>query len=80
MPYVTSVERLATQRGVQQGMQKECLALVIRQLRRKFGLQPSLETALAQLNTQSLAELEELADALLDFQDIGDLLKWMDKA
>lgn len=87
MPYVTSVERLATQRGVEQGMQQgvqqgmrqECLALVTRQLRRKFGLQPALETALAQLNTLHLAKLEELADALLDFKDIGDLQEWLDK-
>ncbi len=91
MPYVTSVERLATQRGVQQGMQQglqqgmqqgmqqECLALVTRQLRRKFGLSPALETALARLNTHQLAELEDLADALLDFREIADLQGWLDK-
>jgi len=83
MPYVTSVERLATQRGMQQGMhqgmQQECLALVSRQLKRKFGLNPILASALTNLNTRPLAELEELADALLDFQDIGDLQGWLDK-
>lgn len=83
MPYVTSVERLATQRGVQQGMQQgmkqECLVLVTRQLRHKFGLKPALEPALARLNTHQLAELEELADALLDFKEIEDLQGWLDK-
>ncbi len=79
IPYVTSVERLATQRGVHQGMQQECLALVTRQLRHKFGLSPVLETALARLKIHQLAELEELADALLDFKETGDLQGWLDK-
>lgn len=85
MPYVTSVERLATERGmqkgvkkgVQQGRQQECLALVTRQLRRKFGREPALDNALTQLSLYSLAELEELADALLDFNNIEDLENWL---
>lgn len=64
---------------MQQGMQQECLALVTRQLRHKFGLKPALETALARLNTHQLAELEDLADALLDFREIADLQGWLDK-
>ena len=89
MPYVTSVERLATEKGVQQGLQKglqkglqegrqqECLALITRQLRRKFGRESSLENTLAHLSQYSLVELEELADALLDFNTIKDLTTWL---
>ncbi|GAB4262091.1 MAG: hypothetical protein Kow0065_12720 [Methylomicrobium sp.] len=81
MPYVTSVERLAIERGVQQGLQEgrheECLTLVTRLLRRKFGSEPALDQALTTLSHYALVELEELADALLDFKRIEDLLAWL---
>ncbi|MDT8407328.1 MAG: DUF4351 domain-containing protein [Methylococcales bacterium] len=89
MPYVTSVERLATKRGIQKGMlrgmqqgmeqgrQQECLALVTRLLRRKFGSEQVLDDVLTQLSHYSLSELESLADALLDFDNIEDLHAWL---
>nr|WP_269844370.1 DUF4351 domain-containing protein [Methylotuvimicrobium alcaliphilum] len=62
---------------MQKGRQQECLALVTRQLRRKFGREPALDNDLTQLSLYSLAELEELADALLDFNNIEDLEAWL---
>jgi predicted transposase/invertase (TIGR01784 family) len=67
------------QKGIQKGRQEECVALLTRQLRRKFGVQPSLETALQQLSNFHLEQLEEMADALLDFKDITDLQAWLAK-
>jgi predicted transposase YdaD len=63
--------------GRQEGRQEECIALLTRQLRRKFGLQPSLEQALQRLPGLPLENLENLADALLDFNDVNDLQHWL---
>lgn len=78
-----------TEQGMQQGIQqgilqgeqigekKECVTLVTRQLRRKFGPQPDLETTLQNLPDMPLKNLEDLADALLDFGHIEDLQNWL---
>lgn len=63
----------------QQGMQQECLRLLTRQLSRKFALQQPQEVILQRLSLLPLAELEELADALLDFKELGDFHSWLDK-
>ena len=60
-----------------EGSQKECIKLVSRQLRRKFGVQPELETILQSLPTHPLEKLEDLADALLDFKAMSDLETWL---
>jgi predicted transposase/invertase (TIGR01784 family) len=67
------------QQGMQQGMQQECLRLLTRQLSRKFALQQPQELILKRLSLLPLAELEELADALLDFKEIDDFHSWLDK-
>lgn len=65
------------EQGEQIGKKKECISLLTRQLRRKFGLQPELEAALQQMSEMELGRLEDLADALLDFKAISDLLDWL---
>lgn len=65
------------EQGEQIGKKKECIALLTRLLRRKFGLQPELETVLQQLPDMEIEKLEDLADALLDFSDINDLQVWL---
>ncbi|MGY6275970.1 DUF4351 domain-containing protein [Methylomonas sp. MgM2] len=64
--------------GKLEGRKEESIALVTRQLRRKFGLQPELETALQRLPGMDIATLEDLADALLDFANLADLQNWFD--
>jgi len=56
-----------------EGRKEESVTLLTRQLRRKFGLQPELDAALQQLPNMELEQLEDLADALLDFKVVGDL-------
>ena len=63
--------------GVQKGQQEECIKLLGRLLRRKFGVQPELETILQSLPTHPLEKLEDLADALLDFKAMSDLETWL---
>jgi hypothetical protein len=63
------------EQGIEQGRQKEGLALVLRLLQRKLGpLSPALEQQVSQLN---LAELERLGEALLDFSNQADLVAWL---
>jgi ribosomal protein S13 len=67
MPYITSVERL--------GMQREGANLVLRQLNRRFGqVTTSVEKQIRQL---SVKQLEDLGEALLDFENEADLLHWL---
>jgi len=64
------------QKGLEQGSQREGLLLVKRQLRRRFGeLSPMLEQ---RLQTLSVSQLEDLAEALLDFDDLNDLSRWLE--
>jgi hypothetical protein len=67
MQYVTSVERMAMQRGER--------ALILRQLTRRVGSVPeSLQT---QIEALSLAQLEDLGEALLEFSRPEDLESWL---
>ena len=63
--------------GKQIGKQEECILLLSRLLRRKFGLQPQLENSLQELTSLPLEKLEDLADALLDFNGVTDLETWL---
>jgi hypothetical protein len=75
MPYVTSIERSAEERGIQQGIQEERVTLVLRLLTRRCGvLAPETETRIRQL---ALGQLAELAEALLDFSGADDLHAWL---
>lgn len=65
------------QQGRQEGEKKECITLVTRMLRRKFGLQTELEAALQRLTDLPKEKLEDLADALWDFSDIAELHAWL---
>ena len=63
--------------GEQKGLQEECVKLLSRLLRRKFGVQPELETLLQDFPNYPLEKLEDLADALLDFNAMADLETWL---
>lgn len=68
-------EQIGEQRGMQIGEQHGRVAVIQRQLTRRFGSLP-IEMA-AQLPTLSLAELDQLGDALLDFKSLNDLTLWL---
>jgi hypothetical protein len=67
MSYITTGERIGYKRGQQE--------LVIRLLQRRVGELP--EEVKKQVQAISLADLESLGDALLDFTEIDDLLRWL---
>jgi predicted transposase/invertase (TIGR01784 family) len=61
--------------GEQEGRRKEALSMVLRQLNRRLGaLESSIE---AQVRGLSLAQLEVLGEALLDFREGADLEDWL---
>jgi predicted transposase YdaD len=63
------------QQGLQEGLEQEARSLVIRQLTRRFGvLEPQLQEQIRRL---SLPGLEDLGEALLDFQQVTDLALWL---
>lgn len=67
MQIVTSWMR----KGIEQGK----LSIVMRQLKRKVGeLDPEVEERVKGL---SVAQLEELSEALLDFSNLEDLTTWL---
>jgi predicted transposase/invertase (TIGR01784 family) len=61
--------------GRDQGREEEARSLILRQLSRRFGeIPPQAQTQIEQLN---LEQMESLAEALLDFSAIADLLSWL---
>lgn len=63
------------QKGLQQGKQEGELAVVLRLLNRRIGtVEPEVQERLRQLST---TQLEDLAEALLDFTSATDLADWL---
>jgi hypothetical protein len=63
------------QRGVERGAIQEARSLVLRLLTRRVGELP--EFVRPQIETLSLAQLEALGEALLDFANLSDLEAWL---
>ncbi|NEP24145.1 MAG: DUF4351 domain-containing protein [Moorea sp. SIO3I6] len=61
--------------GLLEGKQEEGYSIVIRQLTRRFG---SVDDQLQQgIKKLSVVQLEELSEALLDFETVTDLTVWL---
>ena len=73
MQYVMSIERFAEERGIE----KERKALILRLLNRKFRtLSNEIRVRIQGL---SMNQLEELGEALLDFDGLVDLEDWLER-
>lgn len=65
------------QQGRQQGKQEEAILLLTRLLNRRFG---TIDSQLQeQVRGLSLTQLEDLSEALLDFETVMDLSRWLNK-
>ncbi|MEH2035401.1 DUF4351 domain-containing protein [Nostoc sp.] len=63
------------QQGQEQGKKQEALQLIMRQLtRRVSAIEPEIEQ---QIRTLSITQLEDLAEALLDFSNQSDLVNYL---
>jgi predicted transposase YdaD len=66
----------ATAKGKAEGIQEGEASLVLRQLKRRIGeVDSELEVRIRSL---SVAQLEDLGEALLEFASISDLLAWLE--
>lgn len=83
MPYVTSTERNAEARGLEQGLERGRLqgreqgsiTLLLRLLTRRCGALPEeLDQEVRQL---SLEQSQCLGEALLDFEGLDDVRAWL---
>jgi predicted transposase/invertase (TIGR01784 family) len=63
------------QEAKEDGREEEGRGLVLRLLNRRFGVLP--EPLSSQIANLSLAQIESLAEALLDFQTLSDLEAWL---
>ena len=63
------------QQGEQRGLQKGEVAVILRLLIRRFGaIEPEIEQ---QIQSLSITQLDELAEALLDFSSPSDLVNYL---
>jgi predicted transposase YdaD len=63
------------QKGEERGKKQEALELILRQLTRRFGaIEPEVQQ---QIRSLSITQLEELAEALLDFSTPSDLVNYL---
>jgi len=62
------------QQGLQQGLQAE-INLILRQLTRRLGVTP--QALQNQIQGLSIAQLEDLGEALLDFSSQSELEQWL---
>lgn len=62
--------------GRQEGPQ-ESQRLVSRMMRHKFGVNAEVQQAEQKLPTLSVEQLEDMAEALLDFTESQDLTRWL---
>ena len=68
--------REGLEQGLEQGKQQEGTALTLRLLTRRIGaVPPELQERIRSL---SIAQLEDLAEALLDFSQPADLVNWLE--
>ncbi len=64
------------QKGEERGKKQEALQLIMRQLTRRFAaIEPEIEQ---QIRTLSITQLEDLAEALLDFSSHRDLVNYLE--
>ena len=63
------------QQGEERGKKQEALELILRLLTRRFGaIEPEIQQ---QIRSLSITQLEELAEALLDFSSQSDLVNYL---
>lgn len=66
------------ERGIEQGIEREAVSFVMRLLRRRFGaIAPDIEERIRSLPVD---RIEDLGEALLDFQSATDLRSWIEQA
>ncbi|MEG3928872.1 Rpn family recombination-promoting nuclease/putative transposase [Microcoleus sp. D3_18a_C4] len=72
---ISKAVRIGTEKGRKEGIKTGQIALIIRLLERRVGaVTPEVQTQIGEL---SIDQLENLGEALLNFNDISDLTAWL---
>lgn len=76
MQIVTSWMEKGIEQGLAQGITQGELRIIKKLLKRRFiNIEPSLEKRIDSLSSE---KLENLSEAIFDFQSLEDLIKWLD--
>ncbi len=75
MTYITTGERIGYERGKEEGKHQQGKTLIFKQLQKRLGEIP--QQARSDIQDLSLHQLDALAEELLDFTSIADLLNWL---
>jgi predicted transposase YdaD len=79
MPYITSMtygrSQTIERMGIEQGRKEGERSLIFRLLARRVGVVP--ERLTDRIEQLPIAQLEDLAEALLDFTQLNDLVDWL---
>lgn len=75
MAYLSYAERLAQEKGMEQGIHAGRVQSIVRQLQRFFG--PLTAEDLATIEALTIAQLDRLSEDLLDFTQSADLAQWL---
>ena len=77
MPYVTSVERIGIEKGMQQGMLQEAMKLLSCLIARRFQVSSdSVHPMFAGLTTE---QLEELGEMFVDAKSLDEMRRWAEE-
>ena len=73
----TRMYRDIKEEGMEEGREAEAQSLILRQLTRRVGELP--QPVRQRVETLSLEQLENLGEALLDFNSMADLQAWLEE-
>ena len=76
-PLYQQDRQLAMEQGIEQGRQVEGVSLILRLLTRRIGAIPA--NLVEQISQLPIEALENLGEALLDFQNEADLVNWLEQ-
>ncbi len=77
MEYVSSVERIGMEKGIEKGMQKEALSFLSRLIGRRFQVSSdSVQPFFTGLTTE---QLEELGERFIEAENLDEIREWADE-
>jgi len=75
MPYVTTIERMGIEKGIEKGMKLGSAGILLHSLHHRFG--DLDESVITQIQLLPLDKLEQLSTAMFGFQSVNDLHLWL---
>jgi len=77
MPFVTSVERIGREKGLQQGLQQGSLSLLCRMIAKRFRV--GVDTVRPMFEGLNAEAIEELGERFLDAESLDEMRRWAEE-